>query len=402
MGRFNPRPAPGAARYPLATIAAYGPDNTRATKLVVGVIERPNRDEPAILRKWTNESTDVREDPAIAAEVGEFLAEHRVRKTTSADRIIGCPHEEGIDYPMGRTCPRCPFWAHIDRFSHEPIPAPVATMDASEVLEVLSDNPPEDLLEEALESADAHHQELIEPLLAALDDGIAHPSDVTQEQADLFAYALYLVAKWRDARAYAHVIRWLSLPDNQSLEIAGDIVTEDGAQILAAVCDGNLTPIQTLILDRAADEYGRGVGIDALALLAAWLEVPSAPIAEYFSWLAREGLEREASVVWNSLAAACADIEARAAIPEIRRAYAEGLCDPRYLSLEELDEADAAPAGSRLADLRERLLPIADVAEATAWWRSPSAPSSGHDPAVGRNDPCPCGSGRKYKKCCGQ
>jgi len=23
-------------------------------------------------------------------------------------------------------------------------------------------------------------------------------------------------------------------------------------------------------------------------------------------------------------------------------------------------------------------------------------------PKVGRNDPCPCGSGKKYKKCCGQ
>ena len=23
-------------------------------------------------------------------------------------------------------------------------------------------------------------------------------------------------------------------------------------------------------------------------------------------------------------------------------------------------------------------------------------------PDVGRNDPCPCGSGKKYKKCCGQ
>ena len=22
-------------------------------------------------------------------------------------------------------------------------------------------------------------------------------------------------------------------------------------------------------------------------------------------------------------------------------------------------------------------------------------------PAVGRNDPCPCGSGRKFKRCCG-
>ena len=24
------------------------------------------------------------------------------------------------------------------------------------------------------------------------------------------------------------------------------------------------------------------------------------------------------------------------------------------------------------------------------------------DSAPGRNDPCPCGSGRKYKKCCGR
>ena len=23
-------------------------------------------------------------------------------------------------------------------------------------------------------------------------------------------------------------------------------------------------------------------------------------------------------------------------------------------------------------------------------------------PRVGRNDPCPCGSGKKYKKCCGR
>jgi uncharacterized protein YecA (UPF0149 family) len=23
-------------------------------------------------------------------------------------------------------------------------------------------------------------------------------------------------------------------------------------------------------------------------------------------------------------------------------------------------------------------------------------------PKVGRNDPCPCGSGKKYKKCCGE
>ncbi|TMO99282.1 YecA family protein, partial [Pseudoalteromonas sp. S3178] len=24
------------------------------------------------------------------------------------------------------------------------------------------------------------------------------------------------------------------------------------------------------------------------------------------------------------------------------------------------------------------------------------------EPKVGRNDPCPCGSGQKYKQCCGK
>ena len=40
---------------------------------------------------------------------------------------------------------------------------------------------------------------------------------------------------------------------------------------------------------------------------------------------------------------------------------------------------------------------------------SPSEPSQqtidpivNQQPKVGRNDPCPCGSGKKYKKCCGK
>jgi uncharacterized protein YecA (UPF0149 family) len=32
---------------------------------------------------------------------------------------------------------------------------------------------------------------------------------------------------------------------------------------------------------------------------------------------------------------------------------------------------------------------------------APPAPIVRKGDKVGRNDPCPCGSGRKYKKCCG-
>ncbi len=38
-----------------------------------------------------------------------------------ADRIMGCPHEEGKDNPEGEVCPKCPFWANIDRFTGETI-----------------------------------------------------------------------------------------------------------------------------------------------------------------------------------------------------------------------------------------------------------------------------------------
>lgn len=31
---------------------------------------------------------------------------------------------------------------------------------------------------------------------------------------------------------------------------------------------------------------------------------------------------------------------------------------------------------------------------------SPGVPYVRPEPKVGRNDPCPCGSGKKYKKCC--
>jgi SWIM/SEC-C metal-binding protein len=34
--------------------------------------------------------------------------------------------------------------------------------------------------------------------------------------------------------------------------------------------------------------------------------------------------------------------------------------------------------------------------------RSGQMPVVKSEPDIGRNDPCPCGSGKKYKKCCGR
>jgi hypothetical protein len=109
-------------RYPLATLAPYGPDDKRATKLVVAILMEAGQKEPAELRRWFagTDGVDVRTDPVIGAEVAEFLKQHGVKQAVACDRIIGCPHEEGVDYPLGGTCPQCPFWEGTDRFTHEP------------------------------------------------------------------------------------------------------------------------------------------------------------------------------------------------------------------------------------------------------------------------------------------
>jgi hypothetical protein len=94
---------------------------------VVGILRRAGQKDPNPMRSWSTDAGDVRNDPVIAAELADWLRSQGVKDTVSYDRIIGCPHEEGIDYPIGRTCPQCPFWAAIDRFTHEPILTPVAS-----------------------------------------------------------------------------------------------------------------------------------------------------------------------------------------------------------------------------------------------------------------------------------
>ncbi len=63
------------------------------------------------------------------------------------------------------------------------------------------------------------------------------------------------------------------------------------------------------------------------------------------------------------------------------------------------------PEGEERAALQrenEEALPHAIYAIHAFWRAKRGAATVRHDgPRVGRNDPCPCGSGKKYKQCCG-
>jgi hypothetical protein len=116
---LNKRVRKGQKGYPVATIAFYGPDNTRASKVVCSIIEHEDAD-PDPMRKWFTDG-EARTSEKILGEVLAFLEEHGAKSVAMAEALLGCPHEEGIDYPQGESCPHCPYWKNRDRFSHERI-----------------------------------------------------------------------------------------------------------------------------------------------------------------------------------------------------------------------------------------------------------------------------------------
>jgi hypothetical protein len=110
----------GFRGYPIATIAFYGPTAELASKVVVAIF-RAEGAEPEVLERFFSESGDVRFDEGVSERVLAVIDSHGVRSVGMTDEIIGCPHEEGIDYPEGKSCPQCSFWANRDRWTKERI-----------------------------------------------------------------------------------------------------------------------------------------------------------------------------------------------------------------------------------------------------------------------------------------
>ena len=104
----------GFQGYPLGTVAFYGPDDLRATKVAVGIVRREG-EQVREMEKWFSDISDVRDDDLIGNQVLAFLQKHTVRTVVVGAVILGCPHEEGIDYPEGAVCPKCPYWAGRER-----------------------------------------------------------------------------------------------------------------------------------------------------------------------------------------------------------------------------------------------------------------------------------------------
>lgn len=66
---------------------------------------RPTVTAEAIVERWV-----VTTNPKVQSEMQAFFKKYNVKSVAMSDGNMGCPHEEGQDFPHGEDCPFCPFW----------------------------------------------------------------------------------------------------------------------------------------------------------------------------------------------------------------------------------------------------------------------------------------------------
>jgi Protein of unknown function (DUF1186)/SEC-C motif len=281
----------------------------------------------------------------------------------------------------------------------------------------------------AIQEIIARREEMIPHLLAVLESAHANPGDYVNGRKAMFCtYAAYLLAQFRETRAYRPLMALLNLGGNIPSDVFGDSISEDMHNIVASVYDGDEELLRKLIENSSADEYARAcAGLKAYPVLVHAGMLTMESVENYFRELFEGKLQREHCHVWNSLCSMSGDLGFASLLPHVRKAFEEGLCDRFFDHLTDIERR--AKSGGDVNWSGDCQL-VNDVVPMMEWWACfhpetprktakaapdalaklletrefssrPTVPPQPKYPGVTRNDPCPCGSGRKFKKCCG-
>ncbi|MEA3546635.1 MAG: DUF1186 domain-containing protein [Thermodesulfobacteriota bacterium] len=268
---------------------------------------------------------------------------------------------------------------------------------------------------QALEEAVDRQGEITPLLLEILENAALHHDSLQKNRSIAHIYAMFLLAQFREKKAHPLIVRFFSLPGDISLELTGDLVTENLGSILASTCDNDISLLTSLIENHDINEYVRGAALEALLCLVAAGKKTDEEISAYFDRLFKGALEREPSHTWNFLVDAAARLCPEEMMMDLEQAYDDGLVNHLYISAAEAKKLIKMAAQEKQAALEadEGLSLVNDViAEMESWAcfrpgsnRQEIVPEAKivpvrQGPKIGRNQPCPCGSGKKYKKCC--
>jgi hypothetical protein len=267
--------------------------------------------------------------------------------------------------------------------------------------------PPRALLTRIKDQGDAAVPALIR---LATDDALLTSADSKAAWAPI--HAVKLLGEIASPKAVEPLLSLLSLDDDDT----GETVP----QALGRIGQSALPQLRNLIFDRSQPESPRSRAVVALEQCARHHPETRAQVLEAFTshldW--PDNPTDDELAVNGFIIISLMELDAREAVPAIWRALSTDRVDELLVTPEHVEQTFGPREGSAGAPPP----PPPSLGRAPEW-RAPSdalaedgTPRSfgvrplfdGQSPMlsrllrkVGRNDPCPCGSGKKYKKCCG-
>src|SRR5258708_17565062 len=237
-------------------------------------------------------------------------------------------------------------------------------------------------------------------------------------------FVFHLLGEWREKAAYGPLARLLKLPGGEVDAIFGDGITTTSHRVMAAVFDGDPQPLYDIILDPNAEEFIRAGMCEALAMVDLRGELDRSLAGRFLPDAFMDLKPQAQNFVWVGWQSAIAMLGMSDLKILVKKAFDRGFIDSHVLGFDDFEQdlkrGIECPDEPRRPHDHEYTLFGDTIDELSGWCcfteqynedqergrqhadTNPilSQPYENPFKGVGRNDPCPCGSGKKFKKCC--
>ncbi|MBR1741615.1 MAG: DUF1186 domain-containing protein [Lachnospiraceae bacterium] len=270
----------------------------------------------------------------------------------------------------------------------------------------------------ALETVAACKEEAIPILRASIESAM---EDVDSTEDDLLCfYSLFLLGEFQDREFFPKFMELATMPREELDYVLGDVITAGFNDILYNTYNGDLALLKKGILNENADEYARSALLDVMGQLYLDGTIGKQDWKEFL----KEGVHsgEEYSYFYDALANVICDCHFVDMLSEIKYLYDNGLMNLMTLG----EYADCVDYMFEYRDSEKKFCdtPIQTIDMLQGWAmfedekseqerkekrkeyerllreKEKEEKNQKKKGKIGRNDPCPCGSGKKYKHCC--
>ncbi|MBF0424044.1 MAG: DUF1186 domain-containing protein [Magnetococcales bacterium] len=280
-----------------------------------------------------------------------------------------------------------------------------------------SDKIPLEFVEECRRQQGPASALLLEFLTDFLNGSFSNDPDSSIRAEKSIFMVVHLLAEFKEPRAFPLLLELLERQPDWLEDILGDAISETLPGIMVNTFDGEYLGLHRLINNTRVSEFVRAAAFDAMAYLSGNNHIPLEVTESFLRRCHDQFWHEKLNFVWIGWVDCIATLGLESFLPLVEQAFNGGAIDPSIMNFFDFYDnlkSNIEMDGEKTASSLRGPIPfgsVDDLYTPEQRYASPiiASPSrSGHrnipklspHPSVGRNDPCPCGSGKKYKKCC--